>query len=99
MMDIQKEFDELTPENQELVKKVISALSVAQRNEKLAKAREDLLTAHALLDYAEAQRSRGLITKEDYDSVKKTLEDSKDRAMQALRTEQEKEKPKPDMGR
>ncbi|MBA7579373.1 hypothetical protein ES708_21243 [subsurface metagenome] len=30
MIDIQKEFDELTPENQELVKKVISALSWKQ---------------------------------------------------------------------
>jgi len=38
MIDIQKEFNELTPENQELVRKVISALSLFQIKEEITEA-------------------------------------------------------------
>lgn len=50
MMDIQKEFDELTPENQELVKKVISALSWKQKG--MAHVEENLLKEAQKLDKA-----------------------------------------------
>lgn len=50
MIDIQKEFDELTPENQELVKKVISALSWKQKA--MTHIEENLLKEAQKLDKA-----------------------------------------------
>ncbi len=45
MIDIQKEFDELTPENQEIIKTVISALSLLQISEEIAEAAQKLTKA------------------------------------------------------
>ena len=83
LSDTIKELDKLTPEDQELVKTVISALSFRRRL-------KDLNEAEIQTAIIKSQHRRGLITDKEYKQTIRQVE---------IEEEQEKRKPKPDMDR